>query len=101
VATTPVDPSPAGWRASADQATRRLAAITAVGGLLGLLVGGVAGRLAMMLLARLNPEVTGTTSDDGLRIGQFIVTDTIGLLLTGTAFGVIGAGGYTVVRVLI
>jgi hypothetical protein len=100
VATTPVDASPAGWRASAEQATRRLAAITAVGGLLGLIVGGVGGRLAMMLLARLNPQETGTTSDDGFRIGQFTVTDTIGLLLTGTAFGVVGAGVYTVVRVL-
>ena len=55
--TTHVDASSAGWRASAEQAARRLAAITAVGGVLGLLVGGVGGRLAMMLLARLNPEV--------------------------------------------
>jgi hypothetical protein len=56
VATTPVDASPAGWRATAEQATRQLAAITAVGRLLGLLVGAVGGRLAMMLLARLNPQ---------------------------------------------
>ena len=45
----------------------------------------------MMLLARLNPEATGITSDDGFRIGQFTVGDTLQLLLTGTVFGLIGA----------
>jgi hypothetical protein len=92
------DPVSVGWRARAEQAARRLAAITAVGALLGLFVGGVGGRLAMMLLARLNPAATGTTSDDGFRIGQFTVGDTLNLLLVGTAFGVVGAGVYAVVR---
>ena len=98
MSTSQVIASTSDWRTCAEQATRRLAAITAIGGLLGLLVGGVGGRLAMMLLARLNPEATGTTSDDGFRMGQFTVPDTIGLLVTGTAFGVVGAGVYTVVR---
>ena len=96
--TTQFDALPAGWRASAERAARRLGVITAVGGLLGLLVGGVGGRLAMMLLARLNPQATGVTSDDGFRMGQFTVADTMGLLLTGTGFGVLGAGVYAVVR---
>ena len=72
MAATQFDASPVGWRASAEQAVRRLAVITAVGALRGLLVGGVGGvggRLAMMLLARLNPEGIGVTSDDGFRIG--------------------------------
>ena len=55
------------WRNSAERALRRLSAITLAGALLGLLVGGVGGRLAMMLLARLNPDATGVTSDDGFR----------------------------------
>lgn len=87
-----------GWRGAGEQAARRLAAITAVGGVLGLLVGGVVGRLAMMLLARLNPLATGVTSDDGFRIGQFSTADTMNLLLVGTVLGVVGAGVYAVVR---
>jgi hypothetical protein len=98
VAETQVGISSAGWRGATEQAARRLAAITAVGGLLGLLVGGVGGRLAMLLLARLNPGVTGATSDDGFRIGQFTTADTINLLLLGAGFGVVGAGVYAVVR---
>lgn len=96
-----VDVAWAGWRGSAESAARRLAALTAVGALLGLLVGGVGGRLAMMLLARLNPGAIGATSDDGFRIGQFTVAPTLGLLLLGTGLGVVGAGVYTVVRGLL
>lgn len=93
MAETQVEASSVGWRSTTERAARRLAAITAVGGLLGLLVGGVGGRLATMLLARLNPSVTGVTSDDGFRIGQFTTADTITLLLIGSEFGVVGAGG--------
>jgi hypothetical protein len=75
-----------------------MGAITAVGALLGLLVGGVGGRLAMMLLARLNPEVTGVTSDDGFTMGQFTLSDTLNLLLLGTLLGVVGAGIYALLR---
>lgn len=87
-----------GWRSSAALSARRLGALTAVGGLLGLLVGGVGGRLAMMLLARLNPEATGLTSDDGFTMGQFTVSNTLSLLLVGTLFGVVGAGVYALLR---
>jgi hypothetical protein len=52
----------------------------------------------MMLLARLNPEVTGATSDDGFRIGQFTLADTLGLLFLATILGILGAGVYVVVR---
>ena len=87
-----------GWRESAEHAVRRLSAITLAGVLLGLLVGGVGGRLAMMLLARMNPDATGVTSDDGFRIGQFTVGATLQLLLTGTFFGLVGACVYALVR---
>ena len=50
----------------AVEALRRLAAITAAAAVLGLLIGGVFNRLAMMLLAALNPAATGVESDDGL-----------------------------------
>jgi hypothetical protein len=86
------------WREPAERALRRLSAITLAGAVLGLLVGGVGGRLAMMLLARMNPDATGVTSDDGFRMGQFTVSNTLQLLLTGTAFGLVGACVYALVR---
>lgn len=86
------------WRTSAERAARRLAALTAAGALVGLMVGGVGGRLAMMLLARLNPDATGVTSDDEFTIGQFTVVSTLNLLVVATVLGVVGAGVYALVR---
>src|SRR4029450_9281815 len=86
-----------GW-GSAALAARRMGALTAVGALLVWVVGGIGGRLAMMLLARLNPEATGVTSDDGFAMGQFTVSDTLNLLLLGTLLGVVGAGVYALLR---
>lgn len=98
MATTDVEKRPDTWRARAEQAARRLAAITAGGALLGLLVGGVGGRLAMLLLARMNPIATGVKSDDGFTMGRFDVTATLNLLVAGTMLGVLGAGIYAVIR---
>jgi len=85
------------WAASGARAVRRLSAVTAAGGLLGLLVGGVGGRLAMMLLAQLNPDATGRESDDGFTMGQF--TDaTFNLLIIATLIGVVGGAIYFVLR---
>ena len=82
---------------TARNALRRLSAVTWAGGLLGLLVGGVGGRLAMMLLARLNPGATGVTSDDGFVIGRLSL-ETLDLLMTTTLLGVFGGGVYFVLR---
>lgn len=85
------------WTFTAERALRRLAVVTWAGALLGLLVGGVGSRLAMMLLARLNPEMAGVTSDDGFTMGQ-LTLDTLDLLSTTTLLGVIGGGIYFVLR---
>lgn len=85
------------WVVAGGEALRRLAAVTLAGAVLGLLVGGVGGRLAMMLLARLNPEFTGTTSDDGFTIGQ-LTADTLDLLMVTTLLGVLGGGVYFALR---
>ncbi|MDG6110363.1 hypothetical protein Daura_19355 [Dactylosporangium aurantiacum] len=70
---------------------RRLGIAALAGGITGLLVGGVGGRLFMMALARLNhPRATGVLSDDGFIIGQFTLAGTLNLLLVGTVLGVIG-----------
>ncbi len=85
------------WDVAATNALRRLSAVTWAGGLLGLLVGGAGGRLAMMLLARLNPDVTGVTSDDGFTIGH-LTPQTLNLLAAATLLGVLGGGVYLVLR---
>lgn len=64
---------------------------TASGAIAGLLVGGVGGRLAMLLLRLTSPDmVIGMTSDDGFEIGVFSA-DTLQLLAGMTVLG--GANG--------
>lgn len=89
------------WRASAGLAVRKLAAITVAGTCIGVLVGGVGGRLAMMLLAALNPDATGVASDDGFIIGQFTISGTAQLLGAAWQFGLLGAFAYALLRGLI
>lgn len=85
------------WAVISRRALRRLAAVTWAGALLGLLVGGVGSRLAMMLLARLNPGAAGLVSDDGFVMGQ-LTLETLDLLATTTLIGVFGGGIYFVLR---
>jgi len=85
------------WSATTEHALRRLAAVTWAGGLLGLLIGGIGSRLAMMLLAKLNPEITGQVSDDGFAMGRLSL-DSLDLLVTTTLLGVLGGGLYFVLR---
>jgi len=74
-------------------------ALTVLAGLgLGVVVGGVVGRLAMYLLARLNPEATGLTSDDGFVMGRFTLSGSLNLLLTGAILGVVGGVVYAGAR---
>jgi len=88
------------WLGALQRSTYRLGVVTVAGGLLGLAIGGVGGRLAMMLLARLNPEATGLISDDGFHIGQFTVAASLNLLILTTLVGILGGGIYLAVRPL-
>lgn len=85
------------WKVTVDRTVRRLAAVSWAGALLGLLVGGVGSRLGMMLLARLNPQATGVTSDDGFSMGQLSL-HSVNLLVVTTLIGVFGAGVYFLLR---
>ena len=87
------------WLGALQRVTYRLGVATVAGGLLGLAIGGVGGRLAMMLLARLNPEATGVISDDGFRIGQFTAAS-LSLLIISTLVGVLGGGIYLALHAL-
>ena len=79
-------------------ASRRNAAIVLTGLGLGVVIGGIGGRLAMYLLARLNPEATGVVSDDGFVMGQFTLSGTLNLLVVGGFLGTFGGVVYALAR---
>jgi hypothetical protein len=71
------------------------------GALAGLLVGGVGGRIAMLVLRLTSPDgVRGRESDDGFTIGRFS-TATVFLLLVAAAAGALAGLLYVVVRPLL
>ena len=64
----------------------------------GVLVGGLASRLAMGLLRlTTGASVNGVTSDDGFIIGRVTLGGTYSLLMLGAAVGMIGAAAYRAV----
>jgi len=86
-------------RAAVEPALRTLGAVTLIGVGCGIFVVGVLSRLAMFLLAQLNPTVSGVTSDDGFEIGQFTLAGSLNLaLVVGPLFGIVGAGFYLALR---
>lgn len=88
----PVTQRRAGWLPAVLPAARRLAVASCVGAVLGLLVGGVGGRLFMGLLADLNREDHGVITSDGFPMGEVTLSGTLNLFLIGTVLGVLGAG---------
>lgn len=96
MATTGLEARPT-WSATWARAVRRLSAVTLAGAVLGVLVGGVGGRLAMFVLARLNPDVDGRQSDDDFTMGQFTGA-TFDLLFVAMVLGIVGGAVYLVVR---
>jgi hypothetical protein len=71
---------------------------TAAGAVAGLLVGGVGGRLAMLLLRLTSPKsVIGLTSDDGFEIGV-VSTSTFALLVVTTGLGAAAGALYAGLR---
>jgi hypothetical protein len=88
----------AGW--ATGFASRALPALGA-GATAGLLVGGVGGRIAMLVLRLTSPDgVRGLESDDGFTIGRFS-TATAFLLLLAAAAGALAGLLYVVVRPLL
>lgn len=69
---------------------RRVAAVTTAGGIVGLVIVGVGSRLAMFVLAALNPQLHGRVSDDGFVMGRFDLVETVGLVGFGIVLGVAG-----------
>ncbi len=77
---------------------RRLAACVAAGALAGLVMGGIGGRLAMLVLRLTSsPTLHGLTTDDGFTIG-IVSAQTGFLLMVTTLVGAMVGAGYLVVR---
>lgn len=71
---------------------------TAAGAVAGFLVGGIGGRLAMLLLRLTSGDVVlGVTSDDGFEIGV-VSAQTFNLVLAMTALGAVNGLLYAVLR---
>ncbi|MEO5900718.1 MAG: hypothetical protein ABIR68_11405 [Ilumatobacteraceae bacterium] len=72
--------------------------LTIAGILIGIVLVGGGGRLAMLVLRLTSPnEVRGVTSDDGFVIGRVTLGGTYNLLQLGAAVGLVGAGAYRLV----
>lgn len=73
--------------------------VLAVAGIaVGVVVAGIGGRLAMLVLRLTSPDsVRGVRSDDGFTIGRVTLGGTYSLLLLGAVVGVIGAAAYRAV----
>jgi len=83
---------PAGsLHADAKMLARSVSLGACAGGIAGLLIGGVGGRLAMLLL-RFTTEtpIKGIESDDGFTMGQFTIGSTLSLLMVCAVLGSIG-----------
>ncbi len=91
-------PRDADFRSSVGFIGRWLLLGGAAGAVSGFVVGGVGGRLAMLLLRLTSPDsVRGVESDDGFTIGQFS-GETVFLLGLATALGLLVGVAFVVLR---
>ncbi|MGZ4132560.1 MAG: hypothetical protein ACXVWF_05905 [Actinomycetota bacterium] len=85
------------WRDLASPGATLASGVTA-GFVCGVLIGGVGGRLAMLLLRLTSdPTLRGVTTDDGFTIGRFSA-ETIFLLGVTSGLGMAGGLLYLIVR---
>jgi hypothetical protein len=76
------------WQADVRRVAYWLSLGAAAGGLVGVLVGGVGGRLAMLLLRfTTSANISGIESDDGFVMGRFDVASTLQLLFVTAVLG--------------
>lgn len=88
---TPPASGPTGVGADLKMLARVISLGACAGGLAGFLVGGVGGRLAMLLLRFTSDDaIRGLESDDGFIMGRFTLSGTFSLLIVTTVLGSIG-----------
>lgn len=94
----PTEPITGTVAAPAPRVVEIVRVIVVAGIPFGVLVVGVGGRLAMLLLRFTSPDrVIGMRSDDGFEIGRFTLAGTYNLCVLGAAVGIIGVGAYLLV----
>ena len=92
-------PPRASLASDARDVAGRLLVGTAAGALAGGVIGGVGGRLVMLVLRLASdPVVLGVTSDDGFEIGRFTLGGTVNLAGGMAAFGAANGALYVVLR---
>jgi len=90
--------APVPWQEDLARGARRVSAVVVAGLVAGVGIGGVGGRLAMLLLRLTSGDaVLGLESDDGFVIGRVSGATLFLLLFTGV-LGVLGSLGYLAVR---
>ena len=67
------------------------------GGIVGIVVAGLGGRLVMRLAALLQPGAIGAFSENGNRIGDITFQGSLGLVLVGLVIGLVGGTIWVVV----
>ena len=67
------------------------------GGIVGIVVAGLGGRLVMRLAALLQPGTIGAFSENGNRIGDITFLGSLGLVLVGLVIGLVGGTIWVVV----
>jgi hypothetical protein len=86
------------WKQDLEASARRVSAASVGGSVSGALVGGVGGRLAMLVLRLTSDDsLHGLESDDGFVMGQ-VSSATMFLLVATAMLGVLGALFYLAVR---
>lgn len=87
----PAVSEPPGIAADLKMLARWISLGACAGGLAGLLVGGIGGRLAMLLLRFTSDDsIRGLESDDGFIMGRFTLGGTFSLLVVTTILGSVG-----------
>jgi hypothetical protein len=86
------------WQEDLTSSARRISAVTVAGLVSGAVIGGVGGRVAMLLLRLTSSDALhGLESDDGFVMGQVSGASLFLILFTGV-LGVLGALFYVAVR---
>ena len=80
---------------------RRFAAASCAAVVVGALVGGLGGRLAMRLLAMADSRTTGMMTDDGFEVGQITAGGTLQLVAAAIQISLVGTIAYLAVRPLL
>lgn len=93
-----IPPSSVTWQQDLMASARRLSACILGGFLMGAIIGGIGGRLAMLVLRLTsNSSLHGVKTDDGFIIGRFS-GDSLFLLIFTSLLGVLGGILYLAVR---